>query len=165
MRTDENQQDDPLVDMGYEPQDLGFGAIKKFVFALFAFTAVSFALVFGLFKILKLDLQAADRARAEALPFQKKIPEAPNPLLQSNVTAKKAIADLRADERKGLGSYAWVDKEKGIVRIPIDRAISLIGERGIPATGKAVAAESKGTTAPEVIRSKARQEENPSGAQ
>jgi hypothetical protein len=158
MRTNEPLQEDPLVEMGYEPQDLGLPAIKKFVIALFAFAIFSFAVVFGLFKLLKLDLNAADRARAEALPFQKRVPPAPNPLLQSNVTAKTAIADMRKTERAELENYAWVDRSKGIVRIPIDRAISLLAERGLAPTGKEVAAESAGTSAPEVLRAKQREE-------
>lgn len=161
MRTDDpNLQDNPLVEMGYEPKDLGMGAIKRFAFAFFAFTIVSFAAVFAFFKIAKVDLNAADRARAEALPFQNRIPEAPNPLLQSNVTAKKDIADMRKAEKDGLEHYAWVDREKGIVRIPIERAIALTAQRGPAVTGKSVEAKTRGTDAPEVLRAKQREAQN-----
>jgi hypothetical protein len=37
------------------------------------------------------------------------------------------------DERDRLSSYGWVDREAGIVRIPIDRAMDLLAERGLPA--------------------------------
>ncbi len=46
------------------------------------------------------------------------------------------VADLdayRAQETKLLNSYGWVDKSAGIARIPIDRAIDLISEQGLPA--------------------------------
>jgi hypothetical protein len=39
---------------------------------------------------------------------------------------------MRAEEDKILKSYAWIDKEKNIVRIPIDRAIDILAERGLP---------------------------------
>jgi len=46
------------------------------------------------------------------------------------------IADLdayRAQEAELLHSYGWVDKDAGVARIPIDRAIDLISEQGLPA--------------------------------
>jgi hypothetical protein len=32
-----------------------------------------------------------------------------------------------------LNSYRWVDKEAGIVGVPIERAIKILAERGLPA--------------------------------
>jgi hypothetical protein len=32
----------------------------------------------------------------------------------------------RADEQSRLGSYAWVDRQAGIVQIPVERAMSLL---------------------------------------
>ena len=31
-----------------------------------------------------------------------------------------------------LGSYGWVDSDGGVVRMPIDRAVELVLERGLP---------------------------------
>ena len=44
-------------------------------------------------------------------------------------------------ERATLHSYGWVDRSKGIVRIPIDRQMQFIAERGFPAR----AAQARGT--------------------
>jgi hypothetical protein len=38
---------------------------------------------------------------------------------------------LREEEDKRLTTYAWIDAEKGIVRIPIKRAMDLLASRGI----------------------------------
>lgn len=38
-------------------------------------------------------------------------------------------------QRKDLESYGWIDRPAGIVRIPIDRAMQLLVERGLPAAG------------------------------
>lgn len=38
------------------------------------------------------------------------------------------LRELRAREEQLLGSYGWVDREKQIVRIPIERAMQLIVE-------------------------------------
>ncbi len=45
----------------------------------------------------------------------------------------REIADLRAREAELLGSYGWVDRTAGIVRIPIDRAMALVAVEGLPA--------------------------------
>ena len=39
---------------------------------------------------------------------------------------------LRAEEEKVLSSYGWVDQDAGIVHIPIDRAMDLLLEQGLP---------------------------------
>ena len=36
-------------------------------------------------------------------------------------------------EQATLNSYGWVDRARGVVRIPIDREMQLIAERGFPA--------------------------------
>ena len=38
---------------------------------------------------------------------------------------EKKLKDARDEETKALTSYAWVDKNKGAVRLPIDRAMEL----------------------------------------
>ncbi len=40
---------------------------------------------------------------------------------------------LRAREDQSLTSYAWIDQKSGIVRIPVERAMKLVAERGLPA--------------------------------
>jgi len=40
--------------------------------------------------------------------------------------------EMKATENEVLTSYDWIDREAGIVRIPIDRAIGLLAERGLP---------------------------------
>jgi hypothetical protein len=44
------------------------------------------------------------------------------------------VRQQRAMEDSLLGGYAWVDRENGYVRIPLDRAISLVSARGLPAS-------------------------------
>lgn len=38
----------------------------------------------------------------------------------------KVLADLNAENQKILTQYRWIDKSKGIVGIPIDRAMDLV---------------------------------------
>jgi len=53
----------------------------------------------------------------------------PAPRLQ--VTPKADLDRLHAIENTQLGTYGWVDREKSIARIPIDRAVELLSERGL----------------------------------
>ena len=45
------------------------------------------------------------------------------------------LADLRAAENAELNSYGWVDRNAGIAHIPIDRAMQLLLQRGLPDVG------------------------------
>jgi hypothetical protein len=52
---------------------------------------------------------------------------------------------LRAAEDEVLTSYGWVSKEAGIARIPIEHAMQLVLERGLPVSKPApTAAPAKG---------------------
>ena len=55
----------------------------------------------------------------------------PEPRLQQDPLAE--LRELHAEEDAILGSYGWVDQQKRIVRIPIERAMEILVERGLPA--------------------------------
>ena len=38
---------------------------------------------------------------------------------------KAALAELHGKEHTAATTYGWVDKDKGVVRLPVDRAIEL----------------------------------------
>ncbi len=38
---------------------------------------------------------------------------------------KAALAELRGKEQTAATTYAWVDKDKGVVRLPLERAVEL----------------------------------------
>lgn len=45
------------------------------------------------------------------------------------------LQKLRAAEDVHLNSYGWIDRTAGVTHIPIDRAMQLILERGLPDVG------------------------------
>jgi hypothetical protein len=47
-----------------------------------------------------------------------------------------SLAELRAAEDANLNSYGWVDRTSGVARIPIDRAMELLLERGLRDVGE-----------------------------
>ncbi|HTS61635.1 MAG TPA: hypothetical protein VMH28_06400 [Candidatus Acidoferrales bacterium] len=109
---------------GHETTDINVWAVGKFAFALVGVTVLSLALLFGLMKYFQ------SRETTEVVQTVDPAAVFPQPQLQ-----KTPIPDLRqfhAEEDKILGSYGWVDQPKGVVRIPIDRAIDVLAQRGLP---------------------------------
>ena len=45
------------------------------------------------------------------------------------------LSSLRSAEEQDLTSSGWIDRNAGVVRIPIDRAMQLLLQRGLPETG------------------------------
>ncbi|HEV7428143.1 MAG TPA: hypothetical protein VGQ46_17435 [Thermoanaerobaculia bacterium] len=64
-------------------------------------------------------------------PFPNKLHDGNVPPPNTN-TPMTDMADMRAAEEKDLNIPAWVDKQKGIVRLPIETAKQLVVQRGLP---------------------------------
>ncbi|MBB3230943.1 hypothetical protein [Halomonas stenophila] len=68
-----------------------------------------------------------------ATPFTADRPvETPAPRLQA--IPQRDLAAFEARMTRELTHYGWVDREAGIVRLPIERAMALLVERGLPDT-------------------------------
>ena len=55
----------------------------------------------------------------------------PTPRVQTD-DGNQDVADLHAREDLLLDNYTWVDRSKGTVRIPIERAMEIIAQKGLP---------------------------------
>jgi hypothetical protein len=55
--------------------------------------------------------------------------EPPEPRLQPNPPME--LKEFRAAEDTILNNYAWIDPDKGIVRMPVDRAMELVAKEGL----------------------------------
>ena len=77
-------------------------------------------------------------------PLPSPLPEAsqprvpPGPRLQERPEAE--LLTFRLEEQDQLTSYGWVTESEGVARIPIERAIEILAERGLPATSAAAPA-------------------------
>ena len=85
------------------------------------------ALVIGLV-LLSFPSSLRDRPRAPTVDM-------PEPRLQSS--PRNDLRTYREEAMRRLTGYGWIDKDKGIVHIPIDEAMHRIAERGIPDWPKA----------------------------
>jgi hypothetical protein len=57
------------------------------------------------------------------------VTQPPEPRLQ--VAPKANLDRLHAGEDKQLATFGWVDRDKQVVRIPIEQAMKLVGEHGL----------------------------------
>jgi hypothetical protein len=118
----------PTVD--FERTDVDATALLKFAFGLVAAAVVVVLLLWRLYFV----FVAREAARQPAPPVMQADPAAMAPAGPSlQPLPAQDLARFRAEEDLALGTYGWVDKEKGIVRIPIERAMRLLAERGLPA--------------------------------
>ena len=118
----------PAVDPAsrHETRDADIRSLVIFAAALAGIvllTAFGMARVFHYFGATQsLGPPASPFADARTLP--------PQPRLQ--VEPRLDLDQLRAGEEAKLHSYGWVDRDAGVVRLPIERAMDLLVEKGLP---------------------------------
>ncbi len=84
-------------------------------------------------RMLYLQLEHRENAQ-QAEPSSTSRPAAvqtPEPRLEPIIG--QTLAEVRKHENEVLGSYGWVDRSGGVVRIPIERALELVAREGLPA--------------------------------
>jgi hypothetical protein len=111
----------------HEQSSLNIRPIVLFGLGLLALSTVTFVSMGWLFSFF-----AARQTKIDVLPSPLADPRQlpPEPRLQ--VAPAQDLQKMRATEDAVLQSYDWVDREAGIVRIPIDRAIEVLAEKGLP---------------------------------
>ena len=135
---------------GYELSDVRVTGIVVFLTSLAIFVAVAGILCWGIGKVINAGLNKQDgpnnkwtrTAEVRELGNMPSSPELQNkmaeltqqfpaPRLQSD-DGNQDVADLHAREDLLLENYTRVEGKPGAVRIPIERAMELIAQRGLP---------------------------------
>jgi hypothetical protein len=111
---------------GYESSDANVRLVGVFLAALVLGCA---AAAFAVHWTLVAFTGGAPRGGAEARVAPRELPPAP----RLEPQPRHDLREWLARERALLGGYAWVDREAGVVRIPIERAIEILEEEGLPA--------------------------------
>jgi hypothetical protein len=116
----------PSTGAGYEVADAKAGTLVLYGVVL-VLTVIFAAVASWLF----FDLLAAQAVRTDSQPPALASGEPrPEPRLLDN--EPQDLRSVREAERQILESYDWVDRSRGIVRIPIERALELVGKEGLP---------------------------------
>lgn len=129
---------------GYEQQDLSARSVYAFLASLFVGGVIVYFIVWGLYHFM--DARARRRQPRPGPLVQQvetdtrivspdEIKKFPQPRLERN--ERTEIREFRLNEEQTLNSYGWVDEKAGVVRIPIERAMELVAQRGLPTTPKA----------------------------
>lgn len=114
----------------HEHTDIDPSIGYKFASWLLVAMLISAGIVYGAFRLFERQERAAGTL-AQKYPLAAGVhKDPPTPNLQNQPF--KDIYQLRQGETEKLTSYAWVDKEGGVTRIPIDRAMDVMLQRGFP---------------------------------
>ena len=142
---------------GYEASDVRISGVVGFLVAMSIFAVVTGVLAYGIGKFLNAHMAKEDGPKnkwattVDVRPLgnmpsspelQKKMAgmtqQFPTPRLQTD-EGLQDVADLHAREDLLLENYSWADQAQGSprrVRIPIERAMELIAQSGLPVAPK-----------------------------
>jgi hypothetical protein len=126
----------------FEAQDVNANGVIVFLAGLIGSLVVIMLLVWGMWGVYGRMLT---KTGTEPVPTMGQVP--PEPRIQVNPGLD--LWRLRAREDAVLNSYGWSDQQAGAIRIPIDRAMDLLAERGLPVRSGAEAAAGAPDTGPE----------------
>lgn len=114
------------IGVRHESRDTNLPSLALFGGAIVVTIAIVMLFCWGLFGIY---------ARVQPLgptvtPFASSRPLPPEPRLQPE--PENDLENYLKDQHTELNSYGWVDRSQGIVRIPIERAMQLLLQKGLP---------------------------------
>jgi hypothetical protein len=118
----------------YETQDADVRGVFRFLVVMGLALAFTLVLCWGLFRYL--SATAAEPNPASPFAGTRQLPSGP----QLQVNPREDWLKFHAAQQQALESYAWEDREAGTVRVPIERAMELLLEKGVPVAGAKTAA-------------------------
>lgn len=131
----------------YERRDISVAGVLYFLVALVIGGVIVHFVVQGLFKYLDNRFETSQPSVSplvkSAPADSRRIPPQYNgdyqkylqdqfPAPQLEINERTELNDVRLREENTLNSYGWVGQNAGTVHIPIDRAMDLLAQRGLP---------------------------------
>lgn len=114
--------------VGHEESTVELRPIILFALILVIVSVLSFAGVWLMLDFLRLN-QARTDIPLSRLADPQSLPPAP----RLQVSPTRDLMQTQQTEDAILNAYRWVDRDAGIVGIPVERAIQILAERGLPA--------------------------------
>jgi hypothetical protein len=119
----------PTGDVGHETSDASLGGVWRFLLAMTVVLTVCFGLMWLLQRRFDAREAAHDVQPSPVVPRQgDRLP--PLPRLQT--LPARDLAAMHQEEDALLHTWAWTDGERAFAQVPIDRAIEIAAERGLP---------------------------------
>lgn len=123
--------------VAYEDRDLGGRGIIVFLIVLVVATAMLCLVVWGYFEYkgrhfaAEPPMTGVPAITGTPPAFQDPTQRFPKPALQTDDVAD--MDKFRIQDNSVLNSYGWVDEKAGLVHIPIDQAMKIVAQQGLPA--------------------------------
>jgi hypothetical protein len=117
---------------GYEHSDLQPGVVMAGAVGLLITMAV-LLIVISVFASSVTGIPVTIRPLAESSQGLAGGPPPTPPPPRLEAQPGQALAAYRDFERRKLSTYRWVDRQAGLVAIPIDRAMDVVAQQGLPA--------------------------------
>lgn len=156
---EDRTQEEIDASLGYESSDVKTGGIIVFLASMAVFVLVTAFLCYGIGAMINSHMNREDGptnkwSQTENIRELGNMPS--SPAMQDKVSelmqkfpaprlltddGHESVADLHARENVLLDHYSWIDRSKGTVRIPIDRAMELIAQQGLPVAPAAKTAQ------------------------
>jgi hypothetical protein len=112
---------------GYEKSDASPRGLVHFLLIMAAILVATALSLIWLFKHFE---RAENPGSYVAAPFAGTQPLPPPPRIQA--VPGVDMQSYFQSQQNLLNTYGWVDKQNGIVRLPIDRAMQMLLQRGLP---------------------------------
>jgi len=128
----EGKSGEPMTNpkLAHETSDVSIPDIVKFGVGLVIIAIVTHILMWGLYKYYAAREPYAQSAgqKRDQLPPEPRLQGAPG----HEIHPVEELNSMRAAEESVLTTYAWVAQATGTARIPIEQAIKMLAERGLP---------------------------------
>jgi hypothetical protein len=115
--------------VAFEHTQADLRIVYGFLITLAIGIAVVFLLLWGFYAYMERKQGSGVRPAPYTLS---KAPDIPVPRLQPDPVADNNREQF--NDTQVLDTYGWVDQKAGVARIPIDRAMDLLVQRGLPAS-------------------------------
>lgn len=112
---------------GYEKSDASPRGLLYFALIMAALLAAMSLFLIGVFKYFE---RTENPGSVIAEPFASARPLPPPPRIQPYPGVD--MQSYYESQQKILNTYGWIDRQSGLVRLPIDRAMELLLQRGLP---------------------------------
>jgi hypothetical protein len=146
------------ADTEFEHEDLSSRGVFAFMLGLAVSGIVIYFIIVGMYRFLD-SYERSQMATASPLVTSKgtisrvvtqadmdrDFKDNGAPMLETNERGQ--LRDFLMDQENQLNSYGWVDEKAGVAHIPIDRAMDVLIQRGVPvfSQGASVKAGSEAT--------------------
>jgi hypothetical protein len=128
--------DPAVVAAGHERSDIR----PVVILAALLLLGVTLGLVLFLVTLLETGFSGTAPGVSQPAPFAQALTPGPTPPApRREAQSGEELAAYRAATDQKLHSYRWVDRSNGVVAIPIERAMDLVTQQGLPTRPEATA--------------------------